>query len=234
MREESLEEITPRQHLVNLIQLVARQDKRAFEELYRHTSRRMYAVALRIVREPSMAQDVLQDAYIRLWRYAHTFNEKLSSPETWLHQVVRNRALDLISQASNHTSSISIDRFSDEDEELNDDNHPSMEMETPEQMTIRGCLGQLDGKYRQVLTLAFSHGMSHAEISDHLAIPLGTVKTWARRGLIELKTAYEQAGMDVERNGYSLDTKKGQTSAQAGTSKHNKATVAPAQPHTWL
>ena len=69
-------------------------------------------------------------------------------------------------------------------------------METPEQVTIRDCLGSLDGKYRQVLTLAFSHGMSHGEISDHLGVPLGTVKTWARRGLMELKAAYEQAGAD--------------------------------------
>ena len=190
-----MEAANTRQHLCDLIRRVATQDKYAFEELYRHTSRRMYAVALRIVREPGMAQDVLQDAYIRLWRYAHTFNGNLSAPETWLHQVVRNRALDLIAQNNASNGVIPIENFSEEDGEFVDENHPTTQTETPEQITIRDCLGQLEGKYRQVLTLAFSHGMSHAEIADHLSVPLGTVKTWARRGLIELKTAYEKAGL---------------------------------------
>jgi len=154
----------------------------------------MFAVALRIVREPGLAQDVLQDSYIRLWRYAHTFNGKLSAPETWLHQVVRNRALDLIAQQSHHVSSIPIEDFADsEDAEMHEGlveqaGHDGRDLK----QVMTQCVQRLEGKYRQVLTLAYNHGLSHAEIADHLCVPLGTVKTWARRGLLELKAIYDQ------------------------------------------
>jgi len=188
-----------RRHLALLIARVAKQDRSAFEQLYRETSRRLYGVALRIVREPNLAQDVIQDAFIRLWRYAHTFNPDLSSPETWLHQIVRNRALDMVTQQPQHTSTISLEQFGDEE---GDDSEGSLEASTQdadneEHLAIRGCLSKLEGKYRQVLTLAFNHGMSHAEIAEHIGVPLGTVKTWSRRGLAELKTLYESSHLRI-------------------------------------
>lgn len=184
-----------REELASLIERIANRDRKAFEELYRLTSRKMFAVALRIVREPGLAQDVLQDAYIRLWRYAHTFNNKLSAPETWLHQVVRNRALDLIAQQSHTVNSISLDQFSDQDDESNElvfEAHSSSSDDKETSRVMQACVQRLEGKYRQVLTLAYTHGMSHAEISEHLDVPLGTVKTWVRRGLIELKAVYDE------------------------------------------
>lgn len=188
-----------RRHLASLIARTAKHDRAAFEQIYRETSRRLYGVALRIVREPSMAQDVIQDAFIRLWRYAHTFNPELSAPETWLHQIVRNRALDMLSQQPQHVSTMALEQFGDDE---SDDSEGSLEastqdVETEEHVAIRGCLSKLEGKYRQVLTLAFNHGMSHAEIADHIGVPLGTVKTWSRRGLAELKSLYESSQMRV-------------------------------------
>ena len=184
-----------RRHLASLIARTAKQDRAAFEQLYRETSRRLYGVALRIVREPHLAQDVIQDAFIRLWRYAHTFNPDLSAPETWLHQIVRNRALDMVTQQPQTTGTISLEQFGDDEGE---DSEGSLEASTQdvdkeEHEAIRGCLSRLEGKYRQVLTLAFNHGMSHAEIADHIGVPLGTVKTWSRRGLAELKSLYESS-----------------------------------------
>lgn len=188
-----------RRHLASLIARTAKQDRTAFEQLYRETSRRLYGVALRIVREPHLAQDVIQDAFIRLWRYAHTFNPDLSAPETWLHQIVRNRALDMVTQQPQTTGTISLEQFGDDD---SDDSEGSLETSTQdvdneEHEAIRGCLSKLEGKYRQVLTLAFNHGMSHAEIADHIGVPLGTVKTWSRRGLAELKSLYESSQLRV-------------------------------------
>lgn len=189
-----------KEELVGLIGLVASRDKKAFERLYQLTSRKMFAVALRIVREPGMAQDVLQDAYIRLWRYAHTFNGKLSAPETWIHQIVRNRALDLISQQSYNVTSIPIEEFADDDssEAVYGDSNPVGNEQGDLKQAMTQCMSRLEGKYRQVLTLAYNHGMSHAEIATHLEVPLGTVKTWARRGLLELRAIYDQyeAGLD--------------------------------------
>jgi len=196
-----LETANLKAELANLIEGVAKKDRRAFEQLYQLTSRKMFAVALRIVREPGLAQDVLQDAYIRLWRYAHTFNGKLSAPETWLHQVVRNRALDLISQQSNNVTSIPIEEFAESEEvedyseATEDASHEGRELK----VVMQTCLQKLEGKYRQVLTLAYNHGMSHAEIADHLCVPLGTVKTWARRGLMELKVVYDEHESELEK-----------------------------------
>ncbi|HEX4843324.1 MAG TPA: sigma-70 family RNA polymerase sigma factor [Limnobacter sp.] len=184
-----------REELAALIERIANRDRKAFEELYRLTSRKMFAVALRIVREPGLAQDVLQDAYIRLWRYAHTFNNKLSAPETWLHQVVRNRALDLIAQQGHTVNSIPLDHFADQEDGVDEallEAHSASSDENENTRVMQACVQRLEGKYRQVLTLAYTHGMSHAEISDHLDVPLGTVKTWVRRGLIELKTVYDE------------------------------------------
>ncbi|HEX4917487.1 MAG TPA: sigma-70 family RNA polymerase sigma factor [Limnobacter sp.] len=206
-----------REELAALIERIANRDRKAFEELYRLTSRKMFAVALRIVREPGMAQDVLQDAYIRLWRYAHTFNSKLSAPETWLHQVVRNRALDLIAQQGPTVNSIPLDHFSDQEdgaEEALVEAHSASGDDNENTRVMQACVQRLEGKYRQVLTLAYTHGMSHAEISDHLDVPLGTVKTWVRRGLIELKTVYDEfqseglAGVLADTNKRRQDTEQ--------------------------
>lgn len=184
-----------REELASLIARIANRDRQAFEELYQLTSRKMFAVALRIVREPGLAQDVLQDSYIRLWRYAHTFNGKLSAPETWLHQVVRNRALDLLAQQSHTLNSISIDQFADQDDDSTGfplEVYSGSADDKEASRVMQACMQRLEGKYRQVLTLAYTHGMSHAEISEHLNVPLGTVKTWVRRGLMELKTVYDE------------------------------------------
>lgn len=184
-----------REELASLIERIAKRDRKAFEQLYQLTSRKMFAVALRIVREPGVAQDVLQDSYIRLWRYAHTFNNALSAPETWLHQVVRNRALDLIAQQGHTVNSISLDQFSDSDDEADElvfEAHSSTSDDQETGRLMQACVQRLDGKYRQVLTLAYNHGMSHAEISEHLDVPLGTVKTWVRRGLMELRAVYDE------------------------------------------
>lgn len=184
-----------KEELASLIERIANRDRQAFEAIYQLTSRKMFSVALRIVRDPGLAQDVLQDAYIRLWRYAHTFNSKLSAPETWLHQVVRNRALDVIAQQNYTINTIPIERFSDQEEDSNEQVLVARSANSEEKETCRvmqACIERLEGKYRQVLTLAYTHGMSHVEIAEHLDVPLGTVKTWARRGLIELKMAYDE------------------------------------------
>lgn len=188
-----METLSRKEELIGLIGKVAERDRCAFERLYQLTSRKMFAVAFRIVRDQGTAQDVLQDAYIRLWRYASTFNGKLSAPETWIHQIVRNRALDLLSQQSNNVTSIPIDEFAEDGglgQEFGEATKTSDEKSDVE-VSMKACMEKLDGKYRQVLTLAYNYGMSHAEIATHLEVPLGTVKTWARRGLLELRALYE-------------------------------------------
>jgi RNA polymerase sigma-70 factor (ECF subfamily) len=102
----------------------------------------------------------------------------------------------MVTQQSPIVSSMPLEHFSNDDYSDDDEGFAepsSQDVESEAHETVRGCLSLLDGKYRQVLTLAFNHGMSHAEIADHIGVPLGTVKTWARRGLAELKSAYESA-----------------------------------------
>lgn len=210
-----METLSRKEELIGLIGQVADRDRCAFERLYQLTSRKMFAVALRIVRDQGMAQDVLQDAYIRLWRYASTFNGKLSAPETWIHQIVRNRALDLLSQQSNNVTSIPIDEFAEDGalgQEFNEASRAS-DSSSDVEVSMKACLEKLDGKYRQVLTLAYNYGMSHAEIATHLEVPLGTVKTWARRGLLELRALYEAMEFG-DRGEASVDSYAGRSQSQ--------------------
>lgn len=213
-----METVQLKEELVELIRRVAERDRSAFERLYQMTSRKMFAVAMRITRETGMAQDVLQDAYIRLWRYAHTFNSKLSSPETWIHQIVRNRALDLVSQTSNTVNTIPLEVFGGDDDssEILSDEAQGSGDQNELRDVMSACVSKLEGKYRQVLTLAYTHGMSHAEISTHLEVPLGTVKTWARRGLLELRALYEQHGLEGHKGGGDMAVpQRGESEAAA-------------------
>jgi RNA polymerase sigma-70 factor (ECF subfamily) len=128
-----------------LLARVALADQRAFEEVYRLTGAHLYGVVLRIVRDKSIAEEILQESYVNVWHHAGTYDAARSQPFTWLTSIVRNRALDL-------------------------------------------------KRRREIDTIAFDHGLSHGELAAHLREPLGTVKSWVRRGLEKLRRCLDAAG----------------------------------------
>lgn len=182
--------------LAALLGRVALADQRAFEALYGQTSAHLYGVALRIVREPSAAEEILQEAYVSVWHHAGRYDAAKSQPITWLASIVRNRCLDHLRRRDLDTVTLAPDDEDGADLDLPDDGHTPAELllRGAEAQSVRECVEALDAGPRQAIALAFFQGLSHAELAAHLREPLGTIKSWVRRGLERLKRCLDGTG----------------------------------------
>jgi RNA polymerase sigma-70 factor, ECF subfamily len=179
-----------------LILRTAAQDADAFSLLYQRTSPVLMSVALRITRRREMAEEVLHDAFVKVWNQAKSFDPLALQPVAWLSAIVRNRALDLVSSAE-ATRVESFDASDDDDgsgnalDRLIDWSDASDSGEALDQSRtthhLRDCIAELKPGERQAIALAYHHGMSHSELATHLEKPIGTVKSWVRRGLEALR-----------------------------------------------
>ncbi len=185
----------------DLLSRVALGDRVAFDTLYRQSSPHLLAVILRIQSHRAQAEDILQEVYINIWRSAQSFNPALSQASTWLGSVARNRAIDSLRRRQSEPQTISSSQVGLDDDEsdmLNDapSNLPGPQAlleQAGEARQIQHCLKGLSGEQKHSLALAFYQGLSHAEVAEHLGQPLGTVKSWVRRGLQSLKSCLERA-----------------------------------------
>lgn len=181
------------QHLIELLSRTALRDQAAFAQLYDATCGKLFAVSLRIVRERQIAEEVLQDAFVAVWNHARAYSPARSAPVTWMAAIVRNRSLDVARR---------IRELPDIDDELagamTDEATP---FDTVAQRSaghaLHECLAELDRNQRQSIALAFFHGLTHSELAAHLGRPLGTVKTYVRRGLERLRECLAARGTDV-------------------------------------
>jgi RNA polymerase sigma-70 factor (ECF subfamily) len=177
------------EQLKSLLAATARRDEAAFARLYEATSAKLFGVAVRILRREDWAEEVLQDCYVSIWNNAATYSAALSSPMTWMTSIVRNRCLDLLRRPVLDTVSAAADDEMDPLEQIaGDDPGPLARLAaSADARAIAECLGRLEAKQRQVIMLAFFRGLTHSELAAHTREPLGTVKTWIRRGLERLK-----------------------------------------------
>jgi len=186
-----------------LSQLLARAglgDRAAFGRLYERTSGHLFAVVLRIQRDRAVAEDLLQEIYVSVWKAAASFDAARSQPLTWLTHIARNRAIDSLrrAQAQPRTESLSADEDDDRP-----DPHEALASDDPGPLDLLGqasdrrqlaqCMEHLSPPQRQSVALAFYDGLSHAEVAEQLREPLGTVKSWVRRALQTLKGCLERA-----------------------------------------
>jgi len=171
--------------LSRLLSRSALKDQRAFAELYQRTSSKLFGVALRILRRRDWAEDVLQESFVNIWRHARDYSAARSAPMTWMTSIVRNRSLDWLRRPREETP----DAFELMLEYTAEDGPSPLERvaESDDAQRIARCLETLEPSQRQTIALAFFHGLTHSEVAEHLKAPLGTVKTWARRGLQRLK-----------------------------------------------
>lgn len=176
-------------HLENLLGACARRDEGAFARLYQLTAPKLFGVALRILRREDWAEEVLQDCYVSIWNHAGSYSSGLSAPLTWMTSIVRNRCLDWLRRPR---LEVVLERPDDGDDPLDSiaaDGPGPLEnlARAADARALTECLGQLEAKQRQTIMLAFYDGLSHSELARHMRQPLGTVKTWVRRGLEKLK-----------------------------------------------
>ncbi len=176
--------------LAALMDRVAASDEAAFKTLYDLTAARLYGLAIRIVGNRDWAQDVLQEAFLQVWRNAADYRSHLSPPMAWMGLIVRSRGLDLLRRRSAERSQ--------QTESLDDEMEQSLPSDAPGPMddsqasqlarALHQCLTRLDGQQREVVSLAYLRDLSHSELAAQLRLPLGTVKTWIRRGLDQLRS----------------------------------------------
>jgi RNA polymerase sigma-70 factor (ECF subfamily) len=175
------------QQLAALLAQSALRNQRAFEDLYRLTAPKLYGVALRILRRQDWAEEVLQECYVNIWNHAGHYAAQKSAPLTWMTSIVRNRCLDWLRRPRQEATG---DEYDIAVEAWQDDAPGPLErlMASSEAAALARCLQQLESRQRQSIMLAFFNGLSHSELARHMSQPLGTVKTWIRRGLERLKS----------------------------------------------
>jgi len=170
----------------------------AFQRLYEASAPMLLGVALRIVGRRELAEEVLHDAFTRIWRSAQSFDPLATQPVAWLAAIVRNRAIDV--RASHDVSRVDsyhagpIDTDPDGSLERLVDWGPGADEGLERHRAarwLRECLGRLAAFERQSLVLAYEHGLSHGELAAHLQKPLGSVKSWLRRGMANLRACVE-------------------------------------------
>jgi RNA polymerase sigma-70 factor (ECF subfamily) len=172
--------------LAELLAQSALKNQNSFNSLYQLTAAKLYGVALRILRRQDWAEEVLQECYVNIWNHAGDYAVAKSAPLTWMTSIVRNRCLDWLrrprTEATGEEYDVAVDAWQD-------DAPGPMEqlMASSEAAALARCLQQLEAKQRQSIMLAFFNGLSHSELASHMKQPLGTVKTWVRRGLERLK-----------------------------------------------
>lgn len=177
-------------------------DRQAFAELYRLTSGHLFAVVLRIQRDRDIAEELLQDIYVAVWKAAGSFDAQRAQPLTWLTQIARNRAIDSLRRAQAQPRTESSHHGPDDGDEACDpydqlaDSAPgpaALLEQASDALALQHCMNQLSAPQRQTVALAFFDGLSHSEVAERLRQPLGTVKSWARRALLSLRGCLDRA-----------------------------------------
>lgn len=175
-----------------LLERIAKRDESGLAALYDRYHLLSFSLALRVVNDRGRAEDVVQDAFLSVWRKAGSYIEGRGSVKTWLTSIVRNRAIDLVRAR----------RESDSDDEavllaLRDPRPSVIEQVTAtlDRDVIRGAIGELPLEQRQAIAMAYFEGRSHSEISGATGLPLGTVKSRIRLGMHRLRGLLLEAGM---------------------------------------
>lgn len=169
----------------DIIQLLKQQDKRAISLLYDKYGAALYGISLKIVQSEALAEDVLQDSFVKVWKNAASFDEKKGTLFTWLLNITRNMALDTIKSAAYKRSK----KIQELDFSVYDHEDWRVEQK-PEHIGLRSAVENLEEKYRLIIDLVYFKGYTQQEVVKHLDIPLGTVKSRVKIGLRELRKLF--------------------------------------------
>lgn len=174
--------------LAGLMSAVASGDRAALSILYQRTSAKLYGICLRLLADEAEAQDVLQEVYVTAWGKAAQFDSSKASPITWLAVLARNKSIDQLRRRR-----LSYDDL-DAASTVPDDRPLAFDLIDSERDSQRlaGCLETLDERARAMIRSAFIDGATYPELAEREGVPLGTMKSWIRRGLQRLKGCLEQ------------------------------------------
>jgi len=175
--------------LAALMPKIAAGDRGALRQLYQATSGKLFGVCLRILVDRQEAEDVLQEVYLTIWRRADRFDGARAGVMTWTSTIARNRAIDRLRAGGTARFAEPVERL-----EIADDT-PGAEallQGAQENEALRRCLSELDERTSSAIRTAFFEGVTYEALAERIGAPLGTVKSWIRRGLARLKGCLEQ------------------------------------------
>ena len=185
------------QRLSDLLHACAQGREAAFQALYTEVSPQLFAVLLRILKRRDLAEEALQDAFVSVWRNAGSYSAEKGAPMTWLVSICRYRALDTLRRGRREVSiEPMLENEADEGAGLAEFASPAADTDLvskAEQRRLDECLKRLNEGQQRSLKLAYFDGCTHEEIAINLKAPIGTVKSWVRRGLEGLKRCLEAA-----------------------------------------
>jgi len=181
---------------LSLLQRIATRDDAALAELYDRHHRLAFAIIQRIVQSPSDAEEVLQETFVRVWSRAETYDARLGSPAAWIVRIARNRAIDRVrarqARADVNAAVPAVDDAAAARELPSRDTPESVLHSTYAARAVRGAVAALPAAQRTLIEAAFFEGYTHQELAARFGVPLGTVKTRIRNGLLSLRGRLEQ------------------------------------------
>jgi len=167
----------------HIVELLEERNDKAISLLYEHYGDTLYGVAKKVVRDEELAQDVLQESFVKIWKKSDSYDASKAKLFTWLFRITRNTAIDKLRSVNTKTDrEIQMD--------VSDVYNLGVDSIRPEFMDVRENLDKIESKYQIVLEALFFEGMTQQEASDELNIPLGTIKSRLKIGLRELKKIY--------------------------------------------
>jgi RNA polymerase sigma factor (sigma-70 family) len=178
-----------RSQLIAALARVAGGDRTALQTIYQESSAKLFGVCVRILNDQSEAEDVLQEVYLTVWRKAASFDPARASPVAWLVTIARNRAIDRLRATAGGRRLEPIAAA-----ESVRDQTPAIDVVQATQQANRLalCLGELETPQAVAIRSAFLDGNTYEELAQRMRVPLGTMKSWIRRGLMKLKDCLER------------------------------------------
>ena len=176
--------------LNRLLDRTGQGDRGAFADLYQRAAPRLFGICLRLLRDRGEAEDVLQEIFVTVWRRASSFDASRASAVPWLIALARNKAIDRLRQQRRASAALTSKGL---DDAMDDQLAPPPDLDRSEQYRrLQLCLEQLDPQHQRSLREAFYSGATYSELAARLEVPLGTMKSWIRRSLIQLRKCLEQ------------------------------------------
>ncbi|NLQ16625.1 sigma-70 family RNA polymerase sigma factor [Marinomonas sp. M1K-6] len=180
MTQSLLSEQQTTESLVHLLGRVAQQDRHAFSELYQSTHRKLFGIVYRILKHQALAEEMLQEVYLKIWEKASTYNAGVASPITWMATIARNRAIDEVRKNQLPDSEIDVDFDLIADDSMAPDDSFSKSQDL---LKLEACLAELESPRAEMIKAAYLDGFSRQELAERLNQPLGTIKTWLHRSI---------------------------------------------------
>ena len=182
--------VQERDALAEALVAVAGGSRAALRDLYSRTSAKLFGICLRILGDRGEAEDVLQEVYLNVWRRAGSFDSAKASPITWLATLARNRAIDRLRSGGRLRPAAPIEAALGEPDTADDAFTRLAASE--ERVRLMGCVEELEARQSSAIRAAFFDGFTYSELAERSAVPLATMKSWVRRGLIRLRECLER------------------------------------------